>query len=57
MREMHERTFDRFFNAAQMLVQAIDVQKAGKDLGFNLPFRCYLNDRSQLDEWIEQQSK
>jgi hypothetical protein len=53
----HERTFNHLLHAAQTIVKAMDVQKAAKDLGVDLPVHCYMNDRSQLDGWIQQQSK
>lgn len=41
----------------QTVTNAIAIQQAGRDLDIDLPLHCYMKDKWQLDEWIEQQSK
>jgi hypothetical protein len=57
MLAMHDRTFDRLLYAAQAIIEAIDVQKAAKDLAIDLPLHCYISDRQELVGWVQQQSK
>ncbi|KAF1937409.1 hypothetical protein EJ02DRAFT_515230 [Clathrospora elynae] len=54
--DIHEKTFDHLLHAAQKIIKAIDIQQAAKDIGIGLPVHCYMGDRSQLNEWIKQQS-
>ncbi|OAL48250.1 hypothetical protein IQ07DRAFT_681674 [Pyrenochaeta sp. DS3sAY3a] len=39
------------------VTQAIALQQAGRELGFDLPLHCYMKDAWRLDQWIKQQSK
>jgi 2-keto-4-pentenoate hydratase/2-oxohepta-3-ene-1,7-dioic acid hydratase in catechol pathway len=54
---LHEKTFDHILHTAQTIVKALDIHDAAKDLSIDLPFKCFVNDKSQLDGWIFQQAK
>jgi hypothetical protein len=55
--ERQDKSFDPSLHAAQATVRALDLQKAGKELGFDLSVQHYTNDRFDLDGWTRQQSR
>ncbi|KAH7374281.1 hypothetical protein BKA66DRAFT_394738, partial [Pyrenochaeta sp. MPI-SDFR-AT-0127] len=53
---VHESTYDRLYHLCQTITRAVDVRQAGLELDIDLPLHRYINDPSQLDEWIKQHS-
>lgn len=54
---MQDNGFDTILDAAQKAAKALDLQRAGNELGFHLRLQHYANDWVDLNGWTTQQAR